>query len=94
MSSSPHDALHDRELNVNSVIARPAHGETLLVPTMTMSGSSEQVPSPTYAVRGFAYAGGGRRINRVEVSLDDGHTWTLAEMYAISSLSAMIYSSV
>ena len=33
-------------------------------------------------MRGYAYAGGGRRVTRVEVSLDEGETWTLASMYA------------
>jgi len=34
----------------------------------------------SYTVRGYAYGGGGRRVTRVEVSLDEGATWTLAEM--------------
>ena len=34
----------------------------------------------TYDVRGYAYAGGGRRISRVEISLDNGVTWALADM--------------
>ncbi|KAJ9115229.1 hypothetical protein QFC20_001096 [Naganishia adeliensis] len=29
---------------------------------------------------GYAYSGGGRRINRVEISIDDGTTWQLAEI--------------
>ena len=33
-----------------------------------------------YTLRGYAYSGGGRRINRVEITLDGGKTWTLAEM--------------
>lgn len=58
---------------MNSAIAKPEHGETLFVP-------SEQASSEAYAIKGYAYAGGGRRINRVEISLDDGHTWTLADV--------------
>jgi hypothetical protein len=83
-----HKAVHYSELNVNSAIAKPAHGETLFVPSG--QPSDEQTPNNTYAVRGFAYAGGGRRINRVEISLDDGHTWTLAEMYVASTASRSI----
>ena len=33
-----------------------------------------------YTVKGYAYTGGGRKVIRVEVSLDDGKTWRLAEI--------------
>ena len=57
------------ELNINSAIAAPAHDETLRV-----------AAGATYALRGYAYTGGGRRITRAEVSLDGGLTWRLAEV--------------
>lgn len=53
-------AIYD--LNVNSVAVYPQHEEELDLAT---AGS-------TYTVKGYAYAGGGRRITRVEVSLDKG----------------------
>lgn len=31
-------------------------------------------------MQGYAYAGGGRRVNRVEVTLDDGETWSLCDI--------------
>lgn len=31
-------------------------------------------------IKGFAYSGGGRGINRVDVSIDDGKTWRIAEL--------------
>lgn len=62
------------DLNVNSAIAYPNHNEVLPLPAA--SGSSET----TYSVRGYAYAGGGRRITRVELSFDEGDTWKLAEL--------------
>lgn len=31
-------------------------------------------------MRGYAYAGGGRRVTRVEISFDDGSTWSLANI--------------
>ena len=58
---------------MNSAIAKPEHGETLFV-------SSEETSAGMYAIRGYAYAGGGRRINRVELSFDHGHTWMLADV--------------
>lgn len=58
-----------QELNVNSAICKPGHDETVPIST-----------TPSYTFRGYAYAGGGRRIHRVEVSLDEGATWTLAEI--------------
>jgi nitrate reductase (NAD(P)H) len=62
------------DLNVNSAIAKPDHEEVVEVP------QSEDVNELFYPIRGYAYAGGGRRITRVEISLDEGNTWTLAEM--------------
>lgn len=61
-------AIYD--LSTNSAIAYPAHEERLAV---TSDASS-------YHVRGYAYGGGGRRVTRVEVSLDKGRTWLLAHI--------------
>ncbi|KAF9219482.1 hypothetical protein BS17DRAFT_740579 [Gyrodon lividus] len=64
------------ELNVNSAIAKPNHNEKLTIDRYFPAGG--EVPS--YAIRGYAYAGGGRRVTRVEVSLDEGQSWTLADI--------------
>ncbi|KAI1113650.1 nitrate reductase [Nemania sp. NC0429] len=61
-------AIYD--LNTNSAIAYPAHNEEL-----ALQGSAH-----TYNVRGYAYAGGGKRITRVELTLDKGKTWALANV--------------
>src|ERR1700760_400306 len=61
-------AIYD--LNVNSAIAYPAHDERLLL---------AEAPEK-YNARGYAYGGGGRRITRVELSLDKGKSWRLAEI--------------
>ena len=34
----------------------------------------------TYTLQGYAYTGGGRRISRVEVSINDGYDWHLANV--------------
>jgi nitrate reductase (NAD(P)H) len=60
------------DLNINSAIATPWHDEVL----MLNQGSSNK----PYKVTGYAYAGGGRKIIRVEISLDLGKTWRLAEI--------------
>lgn len=57
------------DLNINSAIARPWHDEVLPLTT-----------NAPYTVRGYAYGGGGRKIIRVEVSLDGGVSWRLAEI--------------
>ena len=63
----------------SSAIAKPAHGETFDVSSDIIA--QKAVAGPTlYSIRGYAYAGGGRRINRVEISLDHGKTWSLADM--------------
>lgn len=61
-------AIYD--LNTNSAICYPAHNEEL----------SLQGPAHAYKVRGYAYAGGGKRITRVELTLDKGKTWALANI--------------
>ncbi|TKA83955.1 Nitrate reductase [NADPH] [Friedmanniomyces simplex] len=59
-------AIYD--LSTNSVTAYPAHEEQLCLVG----------PQPNYRVKGYAYGGGGRRITRVEITLDKGKTWRLA----------------
>ena len=61
-------AIYD--LSTNSATAFPEHGEIL---------SLDNAPE-LYNVRGYAYGGGGRRITRVELSLDQGRTWRLANI--------------
>ncbi|CAM6126156.1 unnamed protein product [Calypogeia fissa] len=58
------------ELNINSAITTPAHDEVL---------PFESARKP-YTVKGYAYTGGGRKIIRVEVSLDAGTTWRLCDV--------------
>ncbi|KAK7395685.1 hypothetical protein VNO78_16250 [Psophocarpus tetragonolobus] len=55
------------ELNVNSVITTPCHDEILLINHWTT-----KMP---YVLKGYAYSGGGRKVTRVEVTLDDGENW-------------------
>lgn len=58
-------AIYD--LSVNSAAAYPAHGETHPLITDTDTASDSR-----YKIEGYAYGGGGRRITRVEISLDKG----------------------
>jgi nitrate reductase (NAD(P)H) len=61
-------AIYD--LSTNSAMAYPAHEERLCI-----KNGPEM-----YKARGYAYGGGGRRITRVEVTLDKGKSWRLAEI--------------
>ncbi|KAF8649084.1 hypothetical protein AX16_006031 [Volvariella volvacea WC 439] len=63
-----------RDLNVNSVIACPNHNEVL---------DTESGESRNYTARGYAYSGGGRRITRVEITLDNGKSWRLANIHYV-----------
>lgn len=65
-------AIYD--LNTNSAICCPAHRERLRVAVENGNGHS------TYTVRGYAYAGGGKRVTRAELSLDGGRSWRLAQI--------------
>jgi sulfite oxidase len=55
------------ELALNSVICTPAAGET--------------VPPGAAWVKGYAIAGAGRRVEKVEVSADGGKSWAPAELH-------------
>ncbi|PON76616.1 Phenol hydroxylase reductase [Parasponia andersonii] len=55
------------ELNINSVITTPCHEEILPINSWTT-----QRP---YTLRGYAYSGGGKKVTRVEVTMDGGETW-------------------
>ncbi|KAH8044506.1 hypothetical protein JL721_12837 [Aureococcus anophagefferens] len=57
------------ELNINSAMFHPGHGEVLDLATA----------GPTYDVEGYAYGGAGRKIIRVEVTLDGGASWFLVK---------------
>jgi nitrate reductase (NAD(P)H) len=61
-------AIYD--LSTNSAIAYPAHDEQLCLST----GQQH------YRARGYAYSGGGRRVTRVEITLDKGKSWRLADI--------------
>ena len=56
-------AIYD--LSPNSATAVPAHDEKLDLATAP----------EYYTVQGYAYSGGGRRITRVQISLDQGKSW-------------------
>lgn len=60
------------ELNINSVITTPCHEEILPINAWTT-----QRP---YTLRGYAYSGGGKKVTRVEVTLDGGDTWSVCTL--------------
>ncbi|EGG10841.1 uncharacterized protein MELLADRAFT_33600 [Melampsora larici-populina 98AG31] len=71
------------DLNVNSVTCYPQHEEIIEMNKDFSSSTSDrdQGSEPSsYNLRGYAYAGGGRRVNRVEYSLDGGVQWKLASI--------------
>jgi nitrate reductase (NAD(P)H) len=59
------------ELNINSAISAPGHGEELAI--------AKNIDK-MYTMSGYAYTGGGRLVTRVEVSLDGGVHWELAKL--------------
>ncbi|KAJ0694314.1 putative nitrate reductase (NADH) [Helianthus annuus] len=60
------------ELNINSVITTPCHQEILPINSWTT-----QRP---YTLRGYAYSGGGKKVTRVEVTMDGGDTWSVCNL--------------
>ncbi|KAK0643479.1 hypothetical protein B0T16DRAFT_332435 [Cercophora newfieldiana] len=63
-------AIYD--LNTNSAVCYPAHDERVQL----AEGHSDKM----YKVKGYGYTGGGRRVGRLEVTLDQGKTWELAKI--------------
>ncbi|KAL1922436.1 uncharacterized protein VTP21DRAFT_9975 [Calcarisporiella thermophila] len=61
------------ELNTNSTITSPAHDEVLPLTPGKLDSN--------YTVGGYAYSGGGKKVTRVEASLDDGKTWIDGTVY-------------
>ncbi|XP_054797770.1 nitrate reductase [NADH]-like [Prosopis cineraria] len=60
------------ELNINSVITTPRHEEILPINYWTT-----QRP---FVFKGYAYNGGGKKVTRVEVTMNGGETWLLAKL--------------
>ncbi|KAE9609005.1 hypothetical protein Lal_00020447 [Lupinus albus] len=60
------------EVNINSVITTPCHDEILPINSWTT-----QRP---YVLKGYAYSGGGRKVTRVEVTMDGGETWQVSTL--------------
>lgn len=59
------------ELNINSAVSRPDHNETINIANSIGSA---------YDMVGYAYTGGGRMVTRVEVSVNGGISWNLANL--------------
>ena len=62
-----HPSSACNEQNLQSVIVKPAQGETIPL--------DHAKKGATYKLEGYAYDGGGHEVQRVEVSLDGGETW-------------------
>ena len=68
MWKNPDFVIYDR--NINSVITSPDHNETLII------GKGHV----THQFEGYAYAGAGKKVIRVELSLDGGKRWVPADI--------------
>ncbi|KAH9209224.1 Mo-co oxidoreductase dimerization domain-containing protein, partial [Leptodontidium sp. 2 PMI_412] len=62
-----HPSTSCNEQNLQSVIVKPAQGETISL--------DQAKGGKTYRIESYAYDGGGHEVQRVEISLDDGDTW-------------------
>ncbi|OJT14472.1 Nitrate reductase [NADH] 1 [Trametes pubescens] len=63
-----HESTACWEQALQSVIVKPAHDECIPL-------SGKGCLDATYLLEGYAFGGGGDRVERVELSLDDGNTW-------------------
>ncbi|GJP70858.1 hypothetical protein CLOP_g15990 [Closterium sp. NIES-67] len=60
------------ELAINSAIVSPDHGDVVALE----GGAGMQ----QLTLKGYAYSGGGRKVTRVEITLDGGNTWRLCDI--------------
>lgn len=58
------------ELNINSAMTQPDHNETVAITDV----------ANVYELAGYSYTGGGRKISRVEISVDGGTHWELCDI--------------
>ncbi len=64
-----------------------APGEGISLSSLTLNcdildpTDDDQVPAGALTIRGYGIAGDGHSVERVDVSLDDGHTWRQAELH-------------
>ena len=76
--------LSIQETPVQSVIVEPAPGARVALDGADgadgANGAGGAPPPPTVEARGWAFAGGGRGIVRVEVSADGGASWCVARL--------------
>lgn len=73
------------DLNVNAAICSPDHDQIVKL----NSAEEEAEVAQMLPIEGYAYTGGGKRITRVEVSLDDGLNWKSAEIFYPEDLYRM-----
>jgi nitrate reductase (NAD(P)H) len=59
------------ELSLNSVITQPNHNDSISIVKNLLD---------KYNICGYAHTGGGRKVTRVEVSLDGGVCWEVADI--------------
>jgi nitrate reductase (NAD(P)H) len=60
------------DLSLNSVISYPNHNDTILI---------KDYIDKKVVLKGYAHAGGGRPVTRVEISTSRGESWELAEIH-------------
>lgn len=59
------------DLNVNAAITVPAHDQEI-----NLSDTADGMVK----VAGYAYTGGGKRVHRVEITMDEGKSWQLTKL--------------
>lgn len=63
---NPDAACNEQVLQ--SVVCRPSHGQQIDL-------TAQDQYKRTFCIEGFAYSGSGLKVQKVEVSLDEGKTW-------------------
>jgi len=74
--------------------ATPAIQDTPVTSYLCSHSPGQVVPAGPTILEGYAFSGGGRSIVRVEISVDEGKTWTVATLKSDPAVSLQHLDSI
>ena len=85
VKSKEHRMIHRKFRLVARFATCAAAIVTAGIPGRVVPTDGDQIPAGTLTIHGYGITGDGHSIERVDVSLDDGHTWQQADLHPAPS---------